>query len=73
MSLAHRLAALGLVLPGTAAPGARYAAAVVHGDTAWVDGFGMVGRHFQETHMPWPSSGQLRRDGCVEIDLVAAL
>ena len=38
MSLAHRLATLGFVLPDTAAPGARYAAVVVHGDTAWVSG-----------------------------------
>ncbi len=38
MSLAERLATLGLDLPDTAAPGARYAAVVVHGDTAWVSG-----------------------------------
>ncbi|HEY8977077.1 MAG TPA: RidA family protein [Burkholderiaceae bacterium] len=38
MSLTHRLAALGLVLPGTAAPGARYAAVVVHDGLAWVSG-----------------------------------
>ena len=38
MSLEHRLAELGLVLPDTAAPGARYAAVVVHGGLAWVSG-----------------------------------
>ena len=38
MSLAHRLATLGLVLPDTAAPGARYAAVVVHDQLAWVSG-----------------------------------
>ena len=38
MSLQQRLAHLGLVLPGTAAPGARYAAVVVHHGLAWVSG-----------------------------------
>ena len=38
MNLTARLADLGLVLPGTAAPGARYAAVVVHGGLAWVSG-----------------------------------
>ena len=38
MPLAQRLADLGLVLPGTAAPGARYAAVVVHDGLAWVSG-----------------------------------
>ena len=38
MSLEQRLSELGLVLPGTAAPGARYAAAVVHDGLAHVSG-----------------------------------
>ena len=38
MSLERRLAELGLDLPDTAAPGARYAAVVVHAGTAWVSG-----------------------------------
>lgn len=38
MSLTRRLADLGLVLPGTATPGARYAAVVVHAGLAWVSG-----------------------------------
>ena len=38
MSLEQRLAALGLTLPDTAAPGARYAACVVHAGLAWVSG-----------------------------------
>jgi enamine deaminase RidA (YjgF/YER057c/UK114 family) len=38
MSLARRLAELGLVLPDTATPGARYAAVVVHDGLAWVSG-----------------------------------
>jgi len=38
MSLTQRLADLGLVLPDTATPGARYAAVVVHGGLAWVSG-----------------------------------
>ena len=38
MSLARRLADLGLVLPDTATPGARYAAVVVHAGLAWVSG-----------------------------------
>jgi enamine deaminase RidA (YjgF/YER057c/UK114 family) len=38
MSLAQRLADLGLVLPETAVPGARYAAVVVHAGLAWVSG-----------------------------------
>ena len=38
MPLAQRLADLGLVLPETAAPGARYAAVVVHAGVAWVSG-----------------------------------
>ena len=38
MPLAQRLADLGLVLPETAAPGARYAAVVVHDQLAWVSG-----------------------------------
>ena len=38
MSLEQRLSDLGLVLPATAAPGARYAAVVVHGDVAHVSG-----------------------------------
>jgi enamine deaminase RidA (YjgF/YER057c/UK114 family) len=38
MSLTQRLAGLGLVLPDTATPGARYAAVVVHDGLAWVSG-----------------------------------
>lgn len=38
MPLARRLADLGLVLPDTTAPGARYAAVVVHDGLAWVSG-----------------------------------
>jgi enamine deaminase RidA (YjgF/YER057c/UK114 family) len=38
MSLEQRLSELGLVLPESAAPGARYAAVVVHGDVAHVSG-----------------------------------
>lgn len=38
MSLTQRLADLGLVLPDTATPGARYAAVVVHAGLAWVSG-----------------------------------
>lgn len=38
MTLTDRLATLGLVLPDTATPGARYAAVVVHADLAWVSG-----------------------------------
>ena len=38
MSLTRRLADLGLVLPETATPGARYAAVVVHDNVAWVSG-----------------------------------
>ena len=38
MSLTARLAELGLVLPETATPGARYAAVVVHAGLAWVSG-----------------------------------
>ena len=38
MSLQQRLAELDLVLPETAAPGARYAAVVVHDNIAWVSG-----------------------------------
>ena len=38
MSLERRLCELGLVLPGTASPGARYAAVVVHAGLAWVSG-----------------------------------
>lgn len=38
MNVEARLADLGLELPETAAPGARYAAVVVHGGTAWVSG-----------------------------------
>jgi len=38
MLLEQRLASLGLVLPDTAAPGARYAAVVVHAGLAWVSG-----------------------------------
>lgn len=38
MSLTRRLADLGLVLPDTASPGARYAAVVVHDGLAWVSG-----------------------------------
>jgi enamine deaminase RidA (YjgF/YER057c/UK114 family) len=38
MSLEQRLSALNLVLPDTAAPGARYAAVVVHAGLAWVSG-----------------------------------
>jgi enamine deaminase RidA (YjgF/YER057c/UK114 family) len=38
MTLAQRLLDLGLALPETAAPGARYAAVVVHGGLAWVSG-----------------------------------
>ena len=38
MSLEQRLQELGLRLPDTAAPGARYAAVVVHQGVAWVSG-----------------------------------
>ncbi len=38
MPPAQRLADLGLLLPETAAPGARYAAVVVHAGLAWVSG-----------------------------------
>ena len=38
MSIEQRLSELGLVLPETAAPGARYAAVVVHDGLAWVSG-----------------------------------
>jgi enamine deaminase RidA (YjgF/YER057c/UK114 family) len=38
MPLEQRLSELGLVLPETAAPGARYAAVVVHDGLAWVSG-----------------------------------
>ena len=38
MSLEHRFSELGLVLPETAAPGARYAAVVVHDGLAHVSG-----------------------------------
>ena len=38
MPLAQRLAELGVALPEAAAPGARYAAVVVHGDVAYVSG-----------------------------------
>ena len=38
MTLAQRLLDLGLVLPEAAAPGARYAAVVVHDGLAWVSG-----------------------------------
>jgi len=38
MSLARRLSDLGITLPETAAPGARYAAVVVHEQLAWVSG-----------------------------------
>ena len=38
MPLAQRLSDLGLVLPEAAAPGARYAAVVVHAGLAWVSG-----------------------------------
>jgi enamine deaminase RidA (YjgF/YER057c/UK114 family) len=38
MSLEQRLSELGLVLPETATPGARYAAVVVHAGVAWVSG-----------------------------------
>jgi enamine deaminase RidA (YjgF/YER057c/UK114 family) len=38
MSLTQRLSDLSLTLPDTAAPGARYAAVVVHADIAWVSG-----------------------------------
>ena len=38
MSLEQRLSELGLVLPETAAPGARYAAVVVHGGVAHISG-----------------------------------
>ena len=38
MFLEQRLSDLGLVLPDTAAPGARYAAVVVHDHIAWVSG-----------------------------------
>lgn len=38
MTLTRRLADLGLVLPDTAIPGARYAAVVVHDGLAWVSG-----------------------------------
>jgi enamine deaminase RidA (YjgF/YER057c/UK114 family) len=38
MTPTRRLADLGLVLPDTATPGARYAAVVVHDGLAWVSG-----------------------------------
>lgn len=38
MTLDQRLAELGLALPETATPGARYAAVVVHAGIAWVSG-----------------------------------
>jgi len=38
MSLQQRLSDLGLVLPRTATPGARYGAVVVHAGLAWVSG-----------------------------------
>ena len=38
MPLEQRLSELGIVLPETAAPGARYAAVVVHDVLAWVSG-----------------------------------
>jgi enamine deaminase RidA (YjgF/YER057c/UK114 family) len=38
MTLEHRLCELSLVLPAAAAPGARYAAVVVHAGVAWVSG-----------------------------------
>ena len=38
MTLEQRLSDLNLVLPDTAAPGARYAAVVVHQGVAWVSG-----------------------------------
>ena len=38
MTLEHRLAELALELPAAAAPGARYAAVVVHAGVAWVSG-----------------------------------
>ena len=38
MTLAQHLSDLNLVLPETAAPGARYAAVVVHQGVAWVSG-----------------------------------
>jgi len=38
MTLEHRLAELGLSLPATATPGARYAAVVVHQGVAWISG-----------------------------------
>ena len=38
MTLEQRLSDLGLALPDTAAPGARYAAVVAHGDVAYVSG-----------------------------------
>jgi enamine deaminase RidA (YjgF/YER057c/UK114 family) len=38
MNLEARLAELGIELPGSAAPGACYAAVVVDGGTAWVSG-----------------------------------
>ena len=38
MTLEHRLQELGIALPAAAAPGARYAAVVLHRDVAWVSG-----------------------------------
>ncbi len=38
MTIERRLLALGLELPDTAAPGARYAAVVVHQGVAWISG-----------------------------------
>ncbi len=38
MNLDARLADLGIELPESAAPGAKYASAVVHGGVAWVSG-----------------------------------
>ena len=38
MTIEERLSELGLHLPATAAPGARYAAVVVHQGVAWVSG-----------------------------------
>lgn len=62
MSLAHRLATLGIVLPATAAPGARYAAVVVHDKLAWVSG--QLPREGDTVVV----AGKLGRD----VDLVAA-
>jgi enamine deaminase RidA (YjgF/YER057c/UK114 family) len=62
MSIARRLAALGLVLPDSASPGACYAAVVVHDRVAWVSG--QLPREGERVVV----AGQLGRD----VDIAAA-